>query len=390
LAAHGACFGEVAGWERANWFGTPGTTPHYEYSWGRQNWFRNRAAEHRAVREAVGLFDMTSFAKFRIEGPDSCDVLQRISGNDVAVPPGRIVYTQWLNPRGGIEADLTVTRLAEESFLVVTSAACATRDLAWLRRHIPDGARCAVVDVTGGEAVLSLMGPHSRALLQSLTDTDLANPAFPFGTARAIELGPVLVRAHRITYVGELGWEIYVPSEMARAAFDALLEAGREHGLKLCGLHALDSLRLEKAYRSFGHDVSDEDHVLEAGLGFAVKLDKPRSKFGDFIGGDAVRRKSEAGLDRRLVQFMLRDPERLIYQNEPIWRGDRIVGRIASGSYGHYLGASVGLGYIACSPSESAEQLCAGPYSVEIAGERFAAEASLRPLYDPKGERIRA
>jgi len=389
LAAEGACFGEVAGWERANWFGAPGSAPHYEYSWGRQNWFQNRAAEHRSVREAVGLFDMTSFAKFRVEGSDAADVLQLISANDVAVLPGRIVYTQWLNPRGGIEADLTVTRLAEDSFLVVTSAACATRDLAWLKRHIPDGARCAVVEVTGAEAVLSLMGPRSRTLLQGLTDTDLTNAAFPFGTARALELGPVLARAHRITYVGELGWELYVPSEMARAAFDALMEAGREHRLKLCGLHALDSLRLEKAYRSFGHDISDEDHVLEAGLGFAVKLDKRRSKFGDFIGRDAVLRKRETGLDRRLVQFKLRDAEPLIYLNEPIWRGDQIVGRVVSGSYGHHLGASVGLGYVDCSPSQSAEQLCAGPFSIEIAGERFAAEASLRPLYDPRGERIR-
>jgi 4-methylaminobutanoate oxidase (formaldehyde-forming) len=389
LAAHGACFGEVAGWERANWFGAPGSTPHYEYSWGRQNWFSARGADHRAVRDAVGLFDMTSFAKFRVEGRDAADVLQRICANDVTVAPGRIVYTQWLNHRGGIEADLTVTRLAEESFLVVTSAACATRDLAWLKRHIPDDAHCVVVDVTGTEAVLSVMGPHSRALLQTLTDTDLANAAFPFGTAREIELGPALARAHRITYVGELGWELYVPSEMARAAFDALMAAGGDHGLKLCGLHALDSLRLEKAYRSFGHDVSDEDHVLEAGLGFAVKLDKPRSKFGEFIGRDAVLAKREAGLDRRLLQFKLRDSEPLLYQNEPIWRGEKMVGRVVSGSYGHHLGASVGLAYVACTPKESAEQLCAGPYLIEIAGDRVAAEASLRPLYDPKGKRIR-
>jgi len=237
--------------------------------------------------------------------------------------------------------------------------------------------------------VLSLMGPRSRALLQELTDTDLSNAAFPFGTAREIELGPVLARAHRITYVGELGWELYLPSEMARAAFDALMELGVAHGLKLCGLHALDSLRLEKAYRSFGHDISDEDHVLEAGLGFAVKLDKPRSKFGDFIGRDAVPKKRAAGLERRLLQFKLRDAEPLLYQNEPIWRGETIVGRIVSGSYGHHLGASVGLGYVSCAPRESDTEVCAGPYSIEIAGDRFAAEASFKPMYDPKGERIR-
>src|SRR5579863_6529783 len=390
LAAHGACFGEMAGWERANWFAAPGSNPEYQYSWGRQNWFQNRAAEHRTVREAAGLFDMTSFAKFRVEGADAADVLQRVCANDVMVPVGRIVYTQWLNPRGGIEADLTVTRLGQTSFLVVTSAACATRDLAWLKRHIPADARCVAVDVTGAEAVLSLMGPRSRALLQELTDTDLSNAAFPFGTTREIELGPIMARAHRITYVGELGCELYVPSEMARAAFDALTEVGAVHGLKLCGLHALDSLRLEKAYRSFGHDISDEDHVLEAGLGFAVKPDKPRSKFGDFVGRDAVLKKRAAGLERRLVQFKLRDAEPLLYQNEPIWRGETIVGRIVSGSYGHHLGASVGLGYVSCAPRASDAEICAGPYSIEIAGDRFAAEASLKPMYDPKGERIRA
>ena len=389
LAARGACFGEVAGWERANWFGTPGAAPTYRYSWGRQNWFDCRAAEHRAVREAVGLFDMSSFAKFRVEGVDAEAVLQRLCANDVAVPAGRTVYTPWLNPRGGIEADLTVTRLGEHSFLVVTSAASATRDLAWLRRHIPAEARCAVVDVTGAEAVLSLMGPNARSLLRELTDSDLANAAFPFGAVREIELGPVLARAHRITYVGELGWELYVPTEMARAAFDALMAAGGAHGLKLCGLHALDSLRLEKAYRSFGHDISDEDHVLEAGLGFAVKLDKSRSKFGAFIGRDAVLKKRDSGLTRRLLQFKLRDPRPLLYQNEPIWRGGDLVGRIASGSYGHHLGASVGLGYVRCAPGESAARLCADDYAIEIAGDRVAAEASLRPLYDPLGERIR-
>jgi 4-methylaminobutanoate oxidase (formaldehyde-forming) len=199
-----------------------------------------------------------------------------------------------------------------------------------------------------------------------------------------------VARAHRITYVGELGWEIYVPSEMARAAFDALMDAGAPHSLKLCGLHALDSCRIEKAYRHFGHDITDEDHVLEAGLGFAVKLDKPRSKLGDFIGRDAVLRKRQAGLSRRLLQFKLRDPAPLLYQNEPIWRGGAIVGRLASGSYGHHLGASVGLGYVACALGETPGDLCGGDYRIEIAGERFPADASLKPLYDPAGERIRA
>src|SRR5690606_13778781 len=257
---------------------------------------------------------------FRVEGPDAEAVLQRICANDVAVEPGRIVYTQWLNARGGIEADLTVARLSETCYLVVTAAASAVRDLAWLRRNISPEARCVVLDVTSGEAVLSLMGPKSRSLLQSITRTNLSNEAFPFGSLQEIELGPVMARAHRISYVGELGWELYVSSEMARAAFDALLAAGEAHGLRLCGLHALDSCRIEKAYRHFGHDITDEDHVLEAGLCFAVKTEKPASRFGNFIGREAVLRKKAEGVSRRLLQFKLRDPEPLLYHNEPIWR----------------------------------------------------------------------
>jgi 4-methylaminobutanoate oxidase (formaldehyde-forming) len=390
LAARGACFGETAGWERANWFAPRGVEPVYRYSWKRQNWFTHSAAEHAAVRSAVGVFDMSSFAKFRVEGADAEDVLQRISANDIAVEPGRIVYTQWLNPRGGIEADLTVTRLAADSFLVVTAAASATRDLAWLRRHIPEDARCALVDVTSAEAVLSVMGPRARALLQPLTDADLSNAAFPFGHARTIEIGPVSARAHRITYVGELGWELYVPAEMAAALFDALVEAGAAHGLKLCGLHALDSCRIEKAYRHFGHDIGDEDHVLEAGLGFAVKTDKARSRFGDFIGREAVLRKQQAGCTRRLLQFRLQDPTPLLYHNEPIWVDGTIVGRITSGAYGHHLGAAIGLGYVPCVPGQAADEIAGAPYEVEVAGERFAAQASVKPFYDPTGARIRS
>lgn len=390
LAETGACFGETAGWERPNWFAPRGVEPEYRYSWKRQNWFEFSAAEHLAVREGVGFFDRSSFAKFRVEGPDAEAVLQRICANDVAVEPGRVVYTQWLNERGGIEADLTVTRLEEDSFLVVTAAASAIRDLAWLKRNTPAEARCVVVDVTSGEAVLSVMGPRSRDLLQSITRADLSNEAFPFATAREIELGAVLARAHRITYVGELGWELYVPSEMARAAFDAVMAAGDSRGLRLCGLNALDSCRIEKAYRHFGHDVTDEDHVLEAGLGFAVKTEKPRSSFGDFIGREAVLRKRERGLSRRLLQFKLRDPEPLLYHNEPIRRDGEIVGRVTSGNYGHFLGGAIGMGYVNCLQGASAEELLSASYSIEVAGENFEADASLKPLYDPKSERPRS
>ncbi|MDF2096700.1 GcvT family protein [Aquibaculum arenosum] len=390
LAAQGACFGETAGWERANWFAPDGVEPVYRYSWQRQNWFEHAAAEHRAVRETVGLFDMSSFAKFRVEGPDAEAVLQRVCANDVAVEPGRVVYTQWLNRHGGIEADLTVTRLSETSYLVVTAAASGIRDLAWLQRQIPEEARCAVVDVTSGEAVLSLMGPQARALLQTVTDQDLGNEAFPFASAQTIELGSVLARAHRITYVGELGWELYVPSEMAGSAFEALMEVGEGFGLKLCGMHALDSCRIEKAFRHFGHDVTDEDHVLEAGLGFAVKVDKTPSKFGDFIGREAVLHKRETGLQRRLLQFKLRDPAPLLYHDEPIRRDGEIVGRLTSGNYGHHLGAAIGLGYVSVPPGTALPALKQADYAIEIAGELFPAEASVKPLYDPKSERPRS
>jgi 4-methylaminobutanoate oxidase (formaldehyde-forming) len=246
-----------------------------------------------------------------------------------------------------------------------------------------------VTDVTAGETVIVVMGPKSRGLLQPLTDTDLSNAAFPFGTAKEIELGMGLARAHRITYVGELGWELYVSSDMARLVFDTILRAGAGHGLKLAGLHALNSLRIEKAYRHFGHDITDEDHVLEAGMGFAVKLDKGRGKFGDFIGREAVLRAKERGLKSRLLQFKLTDPEPLVYHNEPIWAGKRIVGQVRSGAYGHTLGGSIAMGYVSCEPSETAADIAGRSYEIEIAGDRFPATASARPMYDPKGERIR-
>ncbi len=394
LAERGACFGEAAGWERANWFlpeeaQARGEQPAYRYAWGRQNWFDYSGAEHKAVREGVGLFDLTSFAKIRVEGRDAEAVLQRICANDVAVAPGRSVYTQWLNERGGIEADLTVTRLSETAFLVVTGTAVARRDLAWLQRHIPEEAHCIATEVTAGEAVIAVMGPRARDVMAKASPADFSDAAFPFGTAQVIEIGAALARAHRISYVGELGWELYVSAEMARHAFDRVMAAGEPLGLRLCGLHALDSCRLEKAFRHFGHDISDEDHVLEAGLGFAVKTEKPAGRFGDFIGRDAVLRKREAGLTRRLLQFKLNDPEPLLYHNEPIWRDGRLAGRLTSGAYGHHLGAAVGLGYVGCEVGEGAEALPGSEYQIEVAGEKVAAVASLKPLYDPKGERVR-
>ncbi len=381
LAQAGACFGEAFGWERANWYAPAGMAPVYEYSYGRQNWFSRSALEHRAVRSTVGLFDQSSFAKFRLEGADAAHVLGRICANDIDVAPGRMVYTQWLNDRGGIEADVTVTRLDEAAFLIVTGAETETKDFNWLKRHIDPGKHCVATNVTSAMGVLSVMGPLARELLAPLTPDDLSDKAFPFASSREIELGYALVRASRITYVGELGWELYIPTEFMAGVYEVIVEAGTRHGLVHAGYHALNSLRIEKAYRHFGHDITDEDTPWEAGLGFGVKLDKP----GGFIGREALLRQREAGLPKRLVQFKLQSPEPLLYHNEPVWRGDAIVGYIRSGMYAHTLGAAVGLGYV----TDAGQGLDPDAYQIEVAGVRHAALASLRPLYDPKQERIR-
>jgi 4-methylaminobutanoate oxidase (formaldehyde-forming) len=375
LAAHGACFGEVAGWERPNWFAPPGVEPVYEYSYGRQNWFPHAAEEHMAARRNVALFDLTSFAKFLVQGPDSENILQTVCSNDLAIPPGRVVYTPWLNERGGIEADVTVSRLAEDRFLVVAGAATAVRVLDWLRRTTPAAARVSVTDVTSGYAVLAVMGPRSRDLLASVTDTDLSNAAFPFAALREIEIGTAPVLAQRMSYVGELGWELYVPCEYAGGVFDTLWAAGAGHGLRLAGMHTLDSCRLEKGFCHWGHDIGDEDTPLEAGLAFACAFDKTPP----FIGREALQRQRQDGVKRSLVQFVLDDAGPLLYHNEPIVRDGRIVGRLTSGAYGHALGRAVGMGYIADPGGVDAAFVQAGRYQIEIAGERFGASASLRP-----------
>jgi len=387
LAAKGACFGETAGWERTNWFAPQGVEPRYEYTYGRQNWFPYSAAEHLAVRNAVGIFDQSSFGKFVVEGPDAEAVMNRISANDMSVPVGKIVYTQWLNERGGIEADLTVTREADDRYLVVTAAATQVRDFAYLKQHIPADARAVAVDVTSAHAVLSVMGPNSRALLSSLTADDLSNEAFPFGTSRHIDLGYARVRASRVTYVGELGWELYIPTEYATGVFDAIVAAGPAFGLVHCGYHALNSLRLEKGYRHWGHDISPDENPLEAGLGFVVAWDKP----GGFIGRDAVLPQRTAGVRQRLAQFALHDGSKLLYHNEPIWRAGVLVGRITSGMYGHFVDASLGMGYVA-DPSgiTSREWVLGDTYEIEVAAERVAARVSLEPFYDPKSLRVKA
>ena len=395
LKGEGACFGEVSGWERANWFlpkaeRDAGKLAEYEYSWKRQNWFDHSADEHNAVRNHVGMFDLSSFGKIRVVGKDAEAVLQRLCGNDVAVPDGKIVYTQFLNEDGHIEADVTVTRLSSDEFLVVTPAATVRRDLHWINGHIPDGAHCFAMDVTVSESVMAVMGPEARDFLQPLIPQSLSNEDFPFGTAQPIEIGHGIARAHRVTYVGELGWELYVSTDMANHVFDTLMARAGDHPLRMCGLHALDSCRIEKAFRHFGHDISNEDHVLEAGLGFAVKEGKPDTRFGGMIGADAVKAKRNDGLDQRLMQFRLNDAQPLLYHNEAILRDGEIVGYLTSGNYGHHLGGAIGLGYVKCrEDGESAESQLGSEYSIDVAGTIVPAEVSLRPMYDPKSAQVR-
>ena len=382
LLSNGAVMGELAGWERANWFADAGQTPEYEYSWKRQNFFANVGREVAAVRKNVGMYDMSSFGKIRVEGRDAMAFMNYVGGGDYDVPVGKIVYTQFLNNNAGIEADVTVTRLSELCYLVVTPAATRLADQVWMQRHVGNF-NVVITDVTAGEGVLAVMGPNSRKLLEKVSPADFSNATNPFGTAQEIEIGMALARVHRVTYVGELGWEVYVSTDMAAHVFETLHQAGQDMDLKLCGMHMMDAARMEKGFRHFGHDITSEDHVLEAGLGFAVKRDKP-----DFIGREAVLRKSDEGLKQRLVQFKLTDPEPLLYHNEPILRDGQVVGYLSSGGYGHHLGAAIGMGYVPCA-GESIAEMLASYYEIDVMGVRVKAEAQTKPFYDPKSERVK-
>jgi glycine cleavage system aminomethyltransferase T/glycine/D-amino acid oxidase-like deaminating enzyme len=388
LAERGACFGQTAGWERPNWFAPEGVAATYDYSFGKASWFPHWGAEHAQARDNVVLFDQSSFSKYLVTGRDALACLQKICSADVDVPPGRMVYTHWLNDRGGIEADLTVTRVSEEEFWVVSGAAVTHKDLDWLKRNIPSKAHCFVVDITAAWAVFGVMGPSSRALLDPLLGGGLDSAAFPFGATREVELGYAPIRASRVSYVGELGWELYVPVDMARHVFDRICAAGAEHGLGMAGMHALDSCRIEKKFVHLGHDIGDEDTPLEAGMGFVCALDKP----GGFIGRDAIAEQKETGghLKKRLVQFLLEDSEPMLYHHEPILRDGKIAGFLTSGSYGHTLGGSVGLGYVRDADGVNTDMLAASDWAVDIGGQIVPVKPSLRAMYDPKGERMRA
>ena len=384
LAERNACFGQLFGWERANWFAPKGVEPKYEYTFHRQNWFDYSAAEHMAVRENVGLYDLSSMANFVMQGKDALAVLQKVCGNNIDAPLGKVVYTQMLNARGGIEADISVTRLKEDKFFIVTAGATALRDFDYIERAIPEGAHAFLIDVSSAYSMFGLMGPKSRDVLGKLTDADLSNQAFPFGTAKEIGVGFATALAMRMSFAGELGWEFYVPTDMAVGLFDALMEAGEEFGLKLVGLHAVDSLRLEKGLRHWPSDIDPEHSPLEAGLGFAVKFDK-----GDFLGREALLKQKEEGLKRRLVMFTIDDPEPLIYHDEPIYRDGERVSSNTHGAYGHLVGASVGMVYLENPEGISEEWIKAGKYEIGVDGKRHPITIHLKAPYDPKGQRVR-
>ena len=387
LQERGASFGSKVGWERANWFAPKGESPRVEYSFGRQNWFAASAAEHKATREAVALFDMTSFSKYLVKGREAEAALQYLCANDVAVAPGRTVYTGMLNECGGYESDLTVTRLAPDEFLIVTGSAQATRDYDFITRHLPADRHVALVDVTSMYAVFAVMGPQSRDLLQKVTRADLGNDAFAFGASRKIDLGYATVRAVRLTYVGELGWELYVPVEFAVSVYETLLEAGASCGLVNAGYYAIDSLRIEKAYRAWGRELSPDYTPFEAGLAFAVKLDKDIP----FRGRDALRKQHVQGVTRRLAAFTLDDPEAILWGGELIVRNGSPAGHVTSAAFGHTLGRAVALGYVN-NPDGLADAafIRAGKYRIDVAGELYDATVHLRAPYDPDGKHVKS
>ena len=385
LSAVGAVFGETAGWERPNWYAREGQDRRYVYSYGKQNWWANAGEECRATRERVALFDQTSFAKLMVEGPDALAVLDVLSVARIDTPVGKGTYTQWCNQRGGIEADLTVTRLGEERFLVVTAAAAETRDTARLRRAAR-GRDVSISNITGDWAMLGLMGPRARYVLGPLTDASLSNEDFPFGTSQHLSVAGIEVLALRTSYVGELGWELYVPNSAAVALFDALVAAGEPHGLALAGYHAMNTLRLESGYRHWGHDITDEDTPIEAGLGFVIAWDKP----ADFNGRAALEAQRGRPRNKRLIQFRLEHPELLCYHDDPILRDGEPVGRTISSMWSYVEDRCLAMGYLNRPGDTGVDQawLDSGAFEMNVGGRLVAATPSIRSFYDPRNRRV--
>ncbi|MGN7772428.1 GcvT family protein [Phyllobacterium sp. 22552] len=386
LKKYRAVFGSKLGWERPNWFAPEGAPSEDVYSMGRQNWFDAVGEEHRLVREKVGIFDQSSFAKFELSGKDAAKALDYICANDVSRPAGRLTYTQLLNTRGGIECDLTVARLAEDKFYIVTGTGFRTHDFAWIRDHIGQDLDAELTDITEDYGTLSLMGPMARKVLAKVTSADVSNNAFPFGHVREIEIAGTIIRALRITYVGELGWELHVPLAATGAVFDALMSAGEEFGIRPVGYRAIESLRLEKGYRAWGSDITPNDSPFEAGLGWAVKLRKNT----DFIGRAPSEAINAKPLKKCLAAFTVLDSNVVLLGRETILRNGVFAGYLTSGGFGYTIGKPVGYGYVRNDEGVTGDFLREGKYELIIANERFAAELHIEPLYDPQNVKVKA
>jgi len=387
LEAKGACFGSKMGWERANWFASEGETPANVYAFGRQNWFDAVKREHEAVRNGVAIFDQTSFAKFLVQGRDAATVLTRLCAAEVDVEVGRSVYTGMLNEAGGYESDLTAMRLASDQYLLITGSAQAVRDADWIRRNTSQDAHATLTDITSAYSVLAVMGPKSRDVLSRVTSTDLSNAAFPFGTVQEIDIGYATAYANRMTYVGELGWELYVPTEFAVGVYEALHDAGRDFDLADAGYYALDGLRIEKGFRAWSRELTPDINPYEAGLGFAVALEKP----GGFIGQNALAAaKSDGELKQRIVQITLDDSDPVLWGGELVLRDGNPIGEVRSAGYGHTLGSAVALALVQCNAGVDKTFIQSGTWHVDLAGQLYQATTHIRPPYDPKAERVRS
>ena len=382
LASQGACFGEVGGYERPNWFARDGAEAKYKYTYKRQNWFDFHAAEHLAVRSSLGVFDMSSFAKFEVIGANAESALQYLAVADMCVSVGKVVYTQLLDERGGINADLSIARIASDRFWVITSIGSHNRDWWHIKRHLPEGVQ--MVDISQDYACLSLQGPNARSALAKITEHEISADSFVFGSGSFMPLDGCECWVQRLSYVGELGFEIFIPAKYATKVYRAIMAAGAEFDICNAGLHTLNSMRLEKGFRHWGHDIGAEDNLVQAGLSFVAKPEA-----GDFLGRDAFAAQKAAGLpNRRLVQFLLDDPEPLLYHNEAILMDGEAVGYLTSAMYGHSLGAAMGMGYVNKADLH-AEALSRANFEIDVAGERYSAKASLKAFYDPSGERMR-
>ncbi|MGH7704074.1 MAG: GcvT family protein [Gemmatimonadales bacterium] len=385
LQRQGACFGEKLGWERPNWFAGPGEEANDRYTFGRPNWFAAVGREHQATRERVAVFDQSSFAKFMLVGPDAEAALEWICANDVARPAGSLVYTQMLNRRGGIECDLTVSRLARDRYYLVTGTGFATHDFSWITRNIPESLHANLVDVTSAYAVLSLMGPRAREVLARITGDDVSNEAFPFGTVGEIGVAGAPVWALRVTYVGELGWELHIPTDFAVTVYEALMAAGADFGIANAGYRAIESLRLEKGYRAWGADIGPDHTPLEAGLGWAVKL----AKGTPFQGREALEAQRGRPRVKMMCAFTVDDPDVVLLGRETIYRDEVRVGWLTSGGYGHTIGKAIGYGYVRNPDGVDRAYLLNGRFELEVATVPVPCTLHLGPLYDPKMERVK-